>query len=94
MKNFKPKITRIKLNPEQAVLSCDCYDQGTKARAFSGSLNSYMYGVSCNNRPEPEILIRVCSGNKIQGPLKTNLYWCGPGFARGNWGAVSSNVTS
>jgi len=23
---FKPKITRINLNPEQAVLSCTCYD--------------------------------------------------------------------
>ena len=22
---FKPRITRVKLNPEQAVLSCDCY---------------------------------------------------------------------
>jgi len=22
---FRPKITRIKLNPEQAVLSCTCY---------------------------------------------------------------------
>jgi len=25
---FKPEITRVKLNPEQAVLSCNCYDQG------------------------------------------------------------------
>jgi hypothetical protein len=23
---FKPAVTRVKLNPEQAVLSCDCYD--------------------------------------------------------------------
>jgi hypothetical protein len=22
---FKPAVTRVKLNPEQAVLSCDCY---------------------------------------------------------------------
>lgn len=26
---FKPEITRVKLNPEQAVLSCGCYDTGT-----------------------------------------------------------------
>lgn len=26
---FKPEITRIKLNPEQAVLSCNCWDSGT-----------------------------------------------------------------
>lgn len=25
---FKPLITRIKLNPEQTVLACNCYDQG------------------------------------------------------------------
>jgi len=25
---FKPTITRIKLNPEQAVLACSCYDSG------------------------------------------------------------------
>lgn len=23
---FKPRITRVKLNPEQAVLTCNCYD--------------------------------------------------------------------
>jgi hypothetical protein len=23
---FKPEITRVKLNPEQAVLTCACYD--------------------------------------------------------------------
>lgn len=27
---FKPEITRVKLNPEQAVLSCDCYNTGYK----------------------------------------------------------------
>ena len=25
---FHPIITRIKLNPEQAVLQCSCYDNG------------------------------------------------------------------
>lgn len=25
---FRPVITRVKLNPEQAVLSCDCYELG------------------------------------------------------------------
>ncbi len=32
---FKPVITRIKLNPEQAVLQCSCYDTGYTD--FSGS---------------------------------------------------------
>jgi len=27
---FKPLITRIKLNPEQAVLSCNCYSVGRR----------------------------------------------------------------
>lgn len=31
---FKPEITRVKLNPEQAVLACACYAQG---RMFSSS---------------------------------------------------------
>lgn len=25
---FKPEITQVKLNPEQAVLECACYDEG------------------------------------------------------------------
>lgn len=27
---FKPEITRVKLNPEQAVLLCGCYGAGLK----------------------------------------------------------------
>jgi hypothetical protein len=30
---FKPVITRVKLNPEQAVLSCDCYNTGVMQSA-------------------------------------------------------------
>jgi len=26
---FRPVITRVKLNPEQAVLACACYDNST-----------------------------------------------------------------
>lgn len=26
---FRPVITRVKLNPEQAVLACACYDKST-----------------------------------------------------------------
>jgi hypothetical protein len=25
---FKPVVTRVKLNPEQAVLTCSCYSEG------------------------------------------------------------------
>jgi len=27
---FKPEITRVKLNPEQAVLYCECYNLRTR----------------------------------------------------------------
>lgn len=27
---FKPRVTRVKLYPEQAVLSCDCYNKALK----------------------------------------------------------------
>jgi len=30
---FNPEITRIKLNPEQAVLACSCYNTGNQAGA-------------------------------------------------------------
>jgi len=30
---FQPVITRVKLNPEQAVLQCSCYDIGVKIEA-------------------------------------------------------------
>ena len=33
---FKPRITRVKLNPEQAVLACDCYHSGFKHRRITG----------------------------------------------------------
>lgn len=31
---FQPVITRVRLNPEQAVLQCSCYDTG--CREFIG----------------------------------------------------------
>lgn len=30
-KKFNPQICKIELNPEQAVLFCECYDLGKKA---------------------------------------------------------------
>jgi len=48
---FKPEITRIKLNPEQAVLSCACYNTGNDYRESGtdqadGSSNSCCNGKS------------------------------------------------
>lgn len=48
---FKPKVTKIKLNPEQAVLSCDCYSDGNKymgkTRIVRGSWRSGV--VACSS---------------------------------------------
>ena len=36
---FKPVISRIKLNPEQAVLSCSCYGNSLVIRATGRTSN-------------------------------------------------------
>jgi hypothetical protein len=41
---FRPRITRVKLNPEQAVLLCNCYS-GTAAK-FVGSTAGTHSGIS------------------------------------------------
>jgi len=33
---FKPQIARVKLNPEQAVLSCNCYSGGLRYWTLGG----------------------------------------------------------
>jgi len=40
---FKPRITRIKLNPEQAVLACMCYNTA-RANAWSPGATTYSSG--------------------------------------------------
>lgn len=34
---FRPVITRVRLNPEQAVLACGCYDNKTKNQTASST---------------------------------------------------------
>jgi len=34
---FRPEITRVKLNPEQAVLTCVCYDTRVSGRWVSAT---------------------------------------------------------
>lgn len=45
---FRPEITRVKLNPEQAVLACSCYqgwyDTGRGGRSTMRSVCVYGYG--------------------------------------------------
>jgi hypothetical protein len=37
-KKFKPVITRVKLNPEQAVLTCNCYNTSNYYNPGSSSV--------------------------------------------------------
>lgn len=39
---FRPIVTRIKLNPEQAVLSCDCYNYGLTWTQVDAYYNFYI----------------------------------------------------
>jgi hypothetical protein len=45
---FKPRITRVKLNPEQAVLTCDCYDTGENWSTTSGKSKAETLSYACN----------------------------------------------
>lgn len=44
---FKPVITRIKLNPEQAVLQCSCYDIGVKIESGGASWGAPDVDIFC-----------------------------------------------
>jgi hypothetical protein len=43
---FKPALTRVKLNPEQAVLNCACYNSGRTmfSNNCQGSQGAYVAG--------------------------------------------------
>jgi len=47
---FRPEITRVKLNPEQAVLSCSCYDSGVDYTTKVWSTNWDTSGVVACSR--------------------------------------------
>lgn len=54
---FKPVITRVKLNPEQAVLACSCVSVGVRTDCnYLWSSNGAMTGQVCNGaRPASAI---------------------------------------
>ncbi len=49
---FKPVITRVKLNPEQAVLTCSCYDND---EISGGSETGFSVCVYANPRKKGEV---------------------------------------
>ncbi len=46
---FNPEVTRVKLNPEQAVLACDCFDTGRKVNVGGAAS-----GMACNDAGVPK----------------------------------------
>jgi hypothetical protein len=74
---FRPVITRVKLNPEQAVLACNCWTAG---HTNSGTKTSV--GVSSD----------ICSGSGGPNRVTVKSSWCGNrggGTGNGSDGAVS-----
>ncbi len=43
---FKPVISRVKLNPEQAVLACSCYTAGKVSTGYTATASAKMCNVS------------------------------------------------
>lgn len=77
-RKFRPVITRIKLNPEQAVLSCDCFEMNAYATSYvegkySGSRVCYAYGsrefIYTEGHSTPIQIVAATAG--IQAPAPT-----------------------
>jgi hypothetical protein len=62
-KKFRPVITRVKLNPEQAVLMCGCYTGWYKTTDIPTNQGSYGPEEVCQAVSEKNKAIRVrCLG--------------------------------
>ncbi len=48
---FRPKITWVKLNPEQAVLSCNCYNTGTHVTGNTKWSSTWIPEPACSGPP-------------------------------------------
>jgi len=65
---FRPRISRIKLNPEQAVLGCSCYSDNRK-------LTEMVYGPGyAPNASAPVELLRMICDNRV-GLGYSELVW-------------------
>jgi hypothetical protein len=77
---FKPVITRVKLNPEQAVLSCSCYTAGFVQHP------SNMNWANTNER------FSACNVKAIVSNIRGCLVGVNAGF--GQWRNMSTSATS
>ena len=68
---FKPEITRVKLDPEQAVLNCSCYDIGLQAVYTSQAQGPSGFTMSCTTNLYPRNHVSavnsVCSTSTCGG---------------------------
>ena len=71
---FRPVLTRIKLNPEQAVLACGCYSTGLIAQ-YTGAITEASWTPTSST---------VCNGYWS----KTTLSATGCGGTDGGWVSV------
>jgi len=73
---FKPEVTRVKLNPEQAILGC-CYDQGniiTLVAYNAGASTPIVCYITQGGQSKASAAIPVCmvSGIKATPYSSTN----------------------
>ena len=71
---FKPEITRVKLDPEQAVLSCACF--GATQNVWTGTnrkgSSSVAYCNAGSGRLVGTTTQYICTANTGSTPSKTN----------------------
>jgi len=85
---FRPCISRVKLNPEQAVLQCDCQTTGTQADFAGGLVEGTAYGTSSM----PYISVYCASGERVNPFTYIISYPAAPGTgAYGATGSLSSS---
>ena len=70
---FRPVITRVRLNPEQAVLACSCYSGGWQLYLANDWIIQAA-PVTCKTGPKSTTTSLDCVGGgaKPSGPYKTN----------------------
>lgn len=76
---FRPVITRVKLNPEQAVLACSCFSTG------------HVVGASHNAATLYAASVQACSSPGLRSYSGAVLTVGGAGQMTLGWGSVSSS---
>jgi hypothetical protein len=85
---FKPRISHIKLNPEQAVLQCNCQFNGTQVD-WSTTVPDTAYG----SAGSPNIVNTICTSGERVNPWIYVVSYPSPGLpgANGSTGSASSS---